>query len=89
MRIEERVFACAQVVQGLGCRVYALSTDFANAPLRQVLSDTLFFLKKNPFFLPFFQHPNVEFRKAKVEKFKWRNGFFYAISQQAKDVMNK
>ena len=35
------------------------------------------------------QHPNVEFRKAKVEKFKWRNGFFYAISQQAKDVINK
>ena len=33
------------------------------------------------------QHPNIDFRKAKVEKFKWRNGFFYAMSQQAKDMV--
>jgi len=33
------------------------------------------------------QHPNVDFKKAKVEKFKWRNGFFYSISQNCKGVV--
>jgi len=33
------------------------------------------------------QHPNVEFRRAAVEKFRWRNGVFYSMSQQAKDMV--
>lgn len=67
---------------------YAEVEDMAlqvNAALRGSLAVTLLYGFEERMFA-MADGENQEWRPAKMEKFKWRNGFIYAISNTAKQV---